>query len=48
MAERLEITPFVYTEEFALATRMIRFKRLRTYNPGSIKISYQAEVSTTS
>lgn len=44
--EHLELSPFVNTEEFSLSNGMNRFSRLQTYNPGSIKISYRAEVST--
>lgn len=47
LSEHLELTPFVHTEDFSLASGMNRFSRLRTYNPGSIRISYQAEVNTT-
>lgn len=47
LSEHLELTPFVHTDEFSLAIGMNRFSRLRTYNPGSIKVFYQAEISTT-
>lgn len=45
--ESLVIDPFVTSEEFTLVGGMNRFTRIRTWNPGQLKISYQAEVSTT-
>lgn len=44
--ETLTVDPFVQTEEFTLAGGMNRFSRLKTLNPGNLKISYQADVTT--
>ncbi|MES2440394.1 MAG: transglutaminase family protein [Verrucomicrobiota bacterium] len=44
--ESLLVTPFVETEEFSLAGGMNRFSRLKTVNPGQLKINYQADVTT--
>jgi len=42
--ESLVINPFVDEEELTLAGGMNRFTRIKTLNPGLLKISYQAEV----
>lgn len=44
--ESLTVEPFVETEEFTLVGGMNRFSRLKTLNPGQLKINYQADVST--
>ncbi len=45
LSESLFIDPFVPTEEFTIGGGMNRFTRITTFNPGLLKISYQAEVS---
>ncbi len=47
LSESLVIAPFITTEEFTLVGGMNRFTRVKTLNPGLLKISYQADVSTT-
>ncbi len=47
LGESLVIDPFVTTEEFTLVGGMNRFTRVRTLNPGKLKVHYQADVSTT-
>lgn len=44
--ESLVTGPFVDIEEFSLIGGMNRFSRLRTWNPGTLRVSYQAEVAT--
>ena len=46
ITESLMVDPFVTSEEFTLIGGMNRFSRVKTLNPGSLKISYQADVST--
>ena len=46
LGESLIIDPFVTTEEFTLVGGMNRFSRVTISNPGELKISYQADVST--
>lgn len=43
--ESLFLDPFVPTEEFTIVGGMNRFTRIRTFNPGLLKVSYQAEVN---
>ncbi len=45
-AESLVIDPQVASEEFSLVGGMNRFSRIKTLNPGLLKISYHADVST--
>lgn len=45
-SESLVIEPFLPVEEFNLAGGMNRFTRLNTTDPGPLKVTYQAEVST--
>lgn len=44
--ESLVINPFVPVDEFSIAGGMNRFSRIKTWNPGFIQISYQANVRT--
>ena len=44
--ESLLIDPYVPAEEFTIPAGMNRVSRIRTLNPGNIRISYQADVST--
>lgn len=46
LQENLLVDPFIEAEEFILGTGMNRFSRIKTLNPGNLKISYQAEVTT--
>jgi transglutaminase-like putative cysteine protease len=46
VSEELVVDPFIQAEEFTLGTGMNRFSRLRTLNPGNLKVSYRAEVAT--
>ncbi|MEO5713278.1 MAG: transglutaminase family protein [Luteolibacter sp.] len=46
ISESLVIEPFVPTEEFTIEAGMNRFSRIRTVNSGTLKVIYQAEVST--
>jgi len=46
ISESLVIEPFVPTEEFTIDAGMNRFSRIRTLNPGTLKVTYQAEVAT--
>jgi transglutaminase-like putative cysteine protease len=46
LSESLVTDPFVTSEEFTLTSGMNRFSRIKTLNPGELKISYQADVST--
>jgi transglutaminase-like putative cysteine protease len=41
--ESLVISPFIETEELSIAGGMNRFTRIKTLNPGSLAVSYQAE-----
>ena len=45
LGESLVVEPFVSAEEFTLVGGMNRFTRIQTANPGTLKISYQADVS---
>lgn len=45
-SESLQTTPVVNVEDFTLAVGMNRFSRLITFNPGNIRVTYQADVST--
>lgn len=45
LSESLFIDPFIPTEEFTIDGGMNRFTRIKTFNPGLLKISYHAEVS---
>ena len=44
--ESLVTEPFVPTEEFNIVGGMNRITRIQTLNPGTLKLSYQAEVGT--
>ncbi|MCB1100114.1 MAG: transglutaminase family protein [Verrucomicrobiae bacterium] len=44
ISESLVTTPEVNIEEFHIISGMNRFSRIRTRNPGSISISYRAEI----
>ena len=44
--ESMVASPFVNVEDFSIGSGMNRFSRLQTYNPGTLGVSYQAEVST--
>lgn len=44
--ESMNLEPFVNVEDFTIGSGMNRFSRLKTLNPGSLEVSYQAEVST--
>jgi transglutaminase-like putative cysteine protease len=46
LGENLLIEPFVPTEEFTIVGGMNRISRITTLNPGAIRLSYQADVST--
>jgi hypothetical protein len=46
LGESLTIDPVVTTEEFTLVGGMNRFTRLKTLNPGELRIFYQADVCT--
>ena len=46
LSESLTADPSLPIEEFTIVGGMNRFSRLQTLNPGSLKIAYQAEVST--
>ncbi len=46
LSESLVFSPFVDVEEFSLTGGMNRFSRIQTWNPGLIKICYQAQVTT--
>ena len=46
LSESLQITPFIPVEEFSISGGMNRFSRIKTWNPGNLEISYQAEVQT--
>jgi len=46
ISESLVIEPFLPAEEFTIESGMNRFSRIRTLNPGTLKVIYQAEVST--
>src|SRR6478735_6883766 len=45
--ESLVTEPFVEIAELSLTGGMNRFSRLRTWNPGTLRVIYQAEVTTT-
>jgi len=45
LSEELTVEPFIQAEEFTLGIGMNRFSRIRTLNPGNLKVSYRAEVS---
>ncbi|MES2660748.1 MAG: transglutaminase family protein [Verrucomicrobiota bacterium] len=44
--ESMQVDPFVGVEDFTIGTGMNRFSRLKTINPGDLRVSYQAEVIT--
>lgn len=44
--ESLTFSPFVFVEEFSLPGGMNRVSRIKTWNPGFIKATYQADVSS--
>jgi transglutaminase-like putative cysteine protease len=46
LGESLVTEPFVKAEEFDIAGGMSRITRLRTFNPGTLRLSYEAEIST--
>ncbi len=46
ISESLVIEPTVPTEEFTIDAGMNRFSRIKTLNPGPLKVTYQAEVTT--
>ena len=46
LSESMLVDPFVEVEDFTIGTGMNRFSRLKTINPGALKVSYQAEVAT--
>lgn len=46
LTESLVTAPFVPAEELRLVVGMNRFTRIRTSGPGSLKVSYQADVAT--
>jgi transglutaminase-like putative cysteine protease len=46
LSETLITKPFVQAEEFTIAGGMSRITRLRTLNPGTLSLFYQADVST--
>ncbi len=46
LCESLITEPFVQAEEFTIAGGMSRITRIKTYNPGSLNLTYQADVST--
>ena len=46
LSESMLIDPFVEVEDLTIGTGMNRFSRLKTLNPGTLKVSYQAEVVT--
>ncbi len=46
LRESLLVEPFIPSEEFTLVGGMNRISRIKTLQPGPLKISYQAEVST--
>lgn len=45
LSESLEITPFVVAEEMSIVGGMNRFTRIKTVNPGPLRVHYQAEVN---
>lgn len=45
LSESLTTEPYVSAEEFVLAGGMSRITRIRTFNPGTLSITYQADVS---
>ncbi|MGL5020053.1 MAG: transglutaminase-like domain-containing protein [Luteolibacter sp.] len=47
VSESLEITPFVATEEMTLVGGLNRFTRIKTVNPGLLRVHYQAEMNIT-
>lgn len=47
LSEELLVDPFIQAEEFTIGSGMNRFSRIRTLNPGNLKIHYHAEVETT-
>lgn len=44
--ESMQTSPYVDTEDFTIVGGMNRFSRLKTWNPGTINIFYEANVST--
>lgn len=46
LSESLTTEPFVQPEEFTIAGGMSRITRIGTLNPGTLSLSYQADVST--
>ncbi len=45
VSESLTTTPFVDIEEFHIVTGMNRFSRIKTFNPGTLGVFYQAEMN---
>jgi transglutaminase-like putative cysteine protease len=45
LSESLYTDPHVPTEEFTIVGGMNRFTRIKTFNPGLLRVSYRAEVS---
>jgi hypothetical protein len=43
--ESMNIDPYVEVEDFTIGSGMNRFSRLKTLNPGTLNVFYQAEVS---
>ncbi|MBC7979463.1 MAG: transglutaminase family protein [Armatimonadetes bacterium] len=46
LSESLTTTPVVELEEFSIVSGMNRFSRIKTLNPGTLGVFYNAEVST--
>ena len=46
LREDLRVDPLIDTEEFKLEVGMNRFSRLEVFNPGNLKVAYQADVTT--
>jgi len=44
--ESMNVDPYVDVEDLSIGSGMNRFSRLATLNPGTLSVSYQAEVST--
>ena len=47
VSESMVVEPFVEVEDFTIGSGMNRFSRLKTLNPGTLRVSYQAEVIPT-
>lgn len=45
ISESLEITPFVTAEELTIVGGLNRFTRIKTVNPGPLRVHYQAEMN---